>query len=853
MARLLQRLGLFSSRHPWAVIAGWVVALAVAVGGFAVGHGTLTTAVELPGTETQKVADKLAAEFPAASGGSGTVVFGSGSDEPFTDAQKTAISAALKTVTDVPDVKGVTDPFESQQQLEGAAAQMAQGQQQIEQAQAQIDAGRAPLEQGKTQVDAAKKQLDDGQAQLDAAKAAAGPAAAAEPYASQFAQQQAQIDQGRAQLEPQLQQVEAGLKQLEDGQAELDAQKAQLADGAELAGYASGLRLVSEDGTSALAMISFDKATTDIPAANKTALQDKLSSADLQGATIDFSADVSSSMPKIFGIGEAAGVLIAALVLIVMLGTLVAAGLPLLSALVGVGVGVAGCMALSGVVKMLSVTPILGLMLGLAVGIDYSLFILNRHRKQLLRGMPVHESIGLANGTSGNAVVFAGTTVIIALLALNVTGIGFLGLMGTVGAVCVLVAILVAVTFTPAVLGLAGLRVLPKRVREEVGEKPRARVLPKEMSGVRAWGTLVACLALLIVVALPATSMRLGLPVGSSEPAGTTQYRAFETVSSKFGEGVNGPLLVVAEYDAPVADEAMVADQLAVAKAISAAGDVAAIAPIGKSDSGTMLAFQVVPKSGPDSEATESLVHALRDLGTVGDGPSGTATLGVAGNASGQIDISQKLADVLPLYLALVVGLSFVILVVVFRSILVPLTATLGFVLSILAAFGAVTAVFQWGWGGALFGVHTPAPVLSFLPIVMIGVLFGLAMDYQLFLVSGMREARVHGSRARLAVREGLYAGRAVVIAAALIMTSVFAGFVFNDNAMIKSVGFGLAIGVLLDAFVVRLFLIPAVMHLLGESAWWLPKWLDRILPDVDVEGAKLERPSDSAPDTLSA
>ena len=263
--------------------------------------------------------------------------------------------------------------------------------------------------------------------------------------------------------------------------------------------------------------------------------------------------------------------------------------------------------------------------------------------------------------------------------------------------------------------------------------------------------------------------------------------------------------------------------------------------PIGASQDRSALAFQVIPDGSPSSESTAELVQNLRKA-TPATTDGSEATLGVAGNASAGIDISDKLSDVLPVYLALVVGLSLLILIVVFRSILVPLTATLGFVLSLLATFGGITAIFQNGFLSDLFGVHQPAPVLSFLPIIATGILFGLAMDYQLFLVSGMREAYAHGAPARVAVQHGLRAGRAVVTAAAIIMISVFAGFIFSHDATIKPIGFGLAFGVLLDAFVVRMLLIPAAMHLLGESAWWLPKWLDRILPDVDVEGAKLER-----------
>jgi RND superfamily putative drug exporter len=316
---------------------------------------------------------------------------------------------------------------------------------------------------------------------------------------------------------------------------------------------------------------------------------------------------------------------------------------------------------------------------------------------------------------------------------------------------------------------------------------------------------------------------------------------------------VNGPLLVVADLDSAITDDELVGEQVRIGTALKAENDVVAVAPIGASDDDLLLAFQVIPEEGPTSESTEQLVRDLRGLDI-----DGVSSLGVAGNASGNIDVSEKLADALPLYLLVVVGLSLIILIFVFRSILVPITATLGFVLSLFASFGAITAVFQWGWLGAAFGVHDPGPILSFLPILVVGVLFGLAMDYQLFLVSGMRESYAHGTPARLAVQRGVHAGRTVVIAAALIMAAVFSGFVFSNSVMIQSIGFGLAIGVLLDAFVVRLLIIPAVMHLLGDAAWWLPKWLDRILPNVDVEGASLERthpthPTDAEPELVTA
>jgi len=822
MASLLYRLGRFSARRAWLVIVAWVVVLGLAGGTFALFGGTLTSAVSIPGTATQKVSDELAEKFPAASGGRGTVVFTTTDDSAFTDEQKTAIGDLLVETESLDEVKATTNPFDTQAQLDDSAQQIVDGRTQIADATAALDAGQA-------QLDAGKAQAADGQAQLDAARAQASGAPAS--VLARLDAQQAQIDAGTAQIATQQSTIDAG-------RAELTTQSTALEQGADLLGLASAIRQVSTDETTAVGGIQFDKSLNSVPAEAKEAVVAAMDDAGIDGVTVEVSNDIAQTIPEILGPGEIGGVIFAAVVLFVMLGTLIGASLPLINALLGVGVGVLASLALSGAVTMISVTPVLGVMLGLAVGIDYSLFILNRHRTQLKNGLPLHESIGLANGTSGNAVVFAGSTVLIALLALNLTGIPFLGLMGTVGAICVLVAILIAITLTPAMLSLVGAKILTKKARARIGKaENKARVPNKPMNTLRAVVTVVAGVAVLLIIAIPALSMRLGLPAGSSEPVDSSSYKAYKLVDDKFGAGVNGPLIVVADLDEAVTDDTLIAEQVRIGTLLKAENDVVAIAPIGASDDDMLLAFQVVPEGGPTSESTEQLVRDLRGLEI-----DGVSELGVAGNASGNIDVSEKLADALPLYLLVVVGLSLIILVFVFRSILVPITATLGFVLSLFAAFGGITAVFQWGWLAPVFGVHDPGPILSFLPILVVGILFGLAMDYQLFLVSGMREAYAHGTPARLAVQRGLHAGRTVVIAAALIMISVFGGFIFSNSVMIQSIGLGLALGVLLDAFVVRLLIIPAVMHLLGESAWWMPKWLDRILPNVDVEGASLER-----------
>ena len=806
MAEFLFRVGRWCARRTWTVIAAWAALLAAAAAAFILFGGALSNAFSIPGTETERVTEQLEEALPAAAGGTGSIVLSTTDGAAFTDEQRDRIAALVEQAGKADGVQTVVDPFATE--AERAA--------QIE----QIEEGRAQIEEGRAQIDQARTELETSREQVEAAREQAGEAAAAE-------------------LDAQLGQIDAGLEELETQQAELEAQAEALEQGATLLELADGITTVSADGGAAIVTVAFTDPPLEVTSETKAAVTEVFEDDPIDGVEVDYSAEMLEALPGLFGASEIVGLVVAGIVLVIMLGTLVGAGLPLLTALVGVGVGALATMSLSGVLDMASVTPILGLMLGLAVGIDYSLFIVNRHRRQLREGYDLEESIALATGTSGNAVVFAGATVLIALAALNVTGIPFLGLMGTVGALCIATAVLVAVTFLPAVLSLVGMRILRKSERAAL-DSPDAESRhrePKAMNSPRAVLRVLVGVGALLAVAVPALDMRLNLPDGSSEAHDTTQYQAYETVSEKFGEGQNGTLLVVADLPTGPDGTEETAVQVRIAQALAEADDVSAVAPIGSSEDRTVQAFQVVPESGPTSEATEELVHTLRGLSV-----EGVEDLGVAGTASGNIDISAKLADALPVYLAVVVGLSLVILILVFRSIFVPVIATLGFILSYFAALGGVVAIYQWGWLADVFGVDTPGPVLNFLPTIVVGVLFGLAMDYMLFLGSGMREAYAHGVPARLAVVQGVRAGGAVVTAAAIIMISVFGGFVFSHTAMIRPIGFALAFGVLVDAFLVRMLIIPALMHLVGDKVWWLPKWLDRMLPDVDVEGSALER-----------
>jgi RND superfamily putative drug exporter len=606
---------------------------------------------------------------------------------------------------------------------------------------------------------------------------------------------------------------------------------------------------VSPDGSVAYATVGYDAQVDEITDDARAQLLAVAGEAEQAGLQVELGGEATQAVAA-QGAAEAIGVLVALVVLAVTFGSLLAAGLPLLTALMGVAAGMAGITALSAVVDLTSAAPTLGLMIGLAVGIDYALFITVRHKEQLRAGMDARESAGRAVGTAGSAVVFAGLTVMIALAGLTVVGIPFLTTMGLVAAGMVGVAVLVALTLVPAMLGFAGDRF--DRWKVPGLRRRQAALATKDSAGTRwaRWVTrrpvavLVAGAVGLGIIALPALDLRLGLPTEGDLGAETTQRQAYDLLAGAFGPGFNGPLTVLVDAtDAPDPQAAFAAT----AAAIGELDGVATVAPPQPNEAGDTAIVSVIPEEGPAAAGTEELVHDIRDLrpGLTEDTGS---ELAVTGNTALGIDISEKLGDALPVFLVVVVGLAFLLLMLAFRSVLVPIKATLGFLLSLAATFGALVAVFQWGWLAELLGVEATGPVLSFLPILLIGLLFGLAMDYEVFLVSRMREEHVHGAAPTEAVVGGFRHGARVVTAAALIMGSVFGGFILGDDATVKSIGFALAFGVLVDAFVVRMAIVPAVMTLLGNRAWWLPRWLDRALPDVDIEGAALER-HDAEPD----
>ncbi len=600
-------------------------------------------------------------------------------------------------------------------------------------------------------------------------------------------------------------------------------------------------RVVSADGQTALLQFQFDKQTNDLPAGTVEHVVDAATAA-ATGLQVLPSASMAQ-LPEIIGVGEVIGVLIAALVLVITLGSLVAAGLPLATALTSVAVGVGGTFLLSHVFTMQSITAVLAIMLGLAVGIDYAMFIVNRQRRLILdRGHSAADAAARAVGTAGSAVVFAGTTVVIALVALSVAGIPLLTTMALAAAATVLVAVVAALTILPALLGLVGERICSAAARAKTSEENTHRFAAAWVGAVvrHRIPVVIGGVLLTAVLAIPALGMHLGLPAGSGYNEGSPQRASYDLVAQHYGDGFNGPLLVVAEK--PALSPAEIADIYTDLRRLDG---VAGVSMQLVSDDSDRAVFSVVPAAGPTDAATADLVRAIRDhAGPLAD--SAQVQLGVTGITAMGIDISDRIASAIPLYIGVVVGLSLLVLTLVFRSIAVPVKATVGFLLSILATFGATTAVFQWGWLQQLFGLSATGPIMSLLPIIVTGVLYGLAMDYEVFLVSSMKEAHVHGLRGNDAVSHGFTQAARVVTAAAVIMMAVFAGFVFNADPMIKQIGFALAFGVFVDAFVVRMTMVPAVMSLLGDRAWWLPQGLQRRLPDLDIEGEKLNRALDA-------
>ncbi|MGO2745584.1 efflux RND transporter permease subunit [Microbacterium sp.] len=616
--------------------------------------------------------------------------------------------------------------------------------------------------------------------------------------------------------------------------------------------------MINADATAAIVQLQFDGQATDVSDETKdnlTAMVDDLRGELPEGTQLKLGGDLFAiSIPGVT-LTEAVGLVIALLVLVVTFRSFVVAGLPLLTAVLGVGISMAGIFAATAFASVSSTTPLLALMLGLAVGIDYALFIMARHQDQVRDGVDPEESAARAVGTAGSAVVFAGITVLIALIGLGFAGIPFLTTMGIAASVAVAVAVAIAVTLTPAVLGFLKGRIAgrPKKVRPATkGKSPRRRFSERWVGGVTKH-PIVTSLAVIIglgIVAVPALSLNLALPNAGVLPQDSEARQSYDLTAEEFGPGFNGPLVLTGTIVTSTDPLTLMEDLGDAVAKVPGVKEVALATPNETADTGIV---QVIPETAPDDPATSDVVRELRSHHDEWLDEFGI-DLKVTGFTAVAIDISDQLGGALLPFGIFVIGLSLILLTIVFRSLWVPITAALGYLLSIIAAFGVIGAVFEWGWFADLLHVAKVGPIISFMPIILMGVLFGLAMDYQVFLVSRMREDFVHDSdskspnraerraAAQRAVKSGFTGSAKVVTAAGLIMFAVFVAFVPEGDSSLKPIALGLAAGIAIDAFLVRMTLIPALMAILGERAWQLPKWLEKILPSVDVEGEAVER-----------
>ncbi|MGG4412167.1 MMPL family transporter [Niallia taxi] len=592
--------------------------------------------------------------------------------------------------------------------------------------------------------------------------------------------------------------------------------------------------------------IGFATVTYDVPAnkvteKSKDIILDSIEKTRDEGVQTELAGSVAFSELEIGGISEVIGVVVAFIILALTFTSFLAAGMPIITAVVGLGMGILVILIGTNYFDIPTFALSLAAMLGLAVGIDYTLFIMSRFRQELTKGHSVNEAIAIATGTAGSAVVFAGITVVVALLGLGVAKIPFLTMMGISAAVCVLFAIIVAITFVPAILAIFGHKIGPStknKLLAKFSSKKKKDDTSKWGTFVtkRPWTVTILGILLLIVITLPFFHMQLGLPDNGTKSDETTERRAYDLLSEAYGPGYHSSLVVLANTDKSSGDI-----QQNISKVTGELEDLSNVKSVGPpipNKSGDIFMISITPKTGPNDIETNDLVHSIRDLS---DNNNQDIELLVTGSTAVNIDISEKLNDALPLFASLIVGFAFVLLVIVFRSILVPLKAVLGFLLSLGATLGFVVFVIQDGNFINLFGFPTASPVLAFLPVIVIGILFGLAMDYEVFLVSRMREEFTHSKDAKKAILAGIKDSGGVVTAAGLIMVAVFAGFMLAPDPIIKSMGFALTFGIVFDAFVVRMAIVPAVMTLMGKAAWYLPKWLDKILPNIDVEGTSIQ------------
>lgn len=597
---------------------------------------------------------------------------------------------------------------------------------------------------------------------------------------------------------------------------------------------------LSEDKKIGYAVVTYNVAADKVSEKSKENIIENIENTRDAAIQTELAGDVVFSEMEIGGVTEVIGIVVAYVILAITFISFLVAGMPIITAVIGLAIGLLLIVIGTNYLDITSVSITLAAMLGLAVGIDYALFIMTRFRQQRKEEYSVQESVAIATGTAGSAVVFAGITVIIALLGLSVVKIPFLTMMGLSAALCVLLAIFIAIIVVPAFLGMMGHKVGPERKNTFLSKiiKSNKKQTTSDRWGnfvaKRPWRVAIIGIVLLSIIAIPISHMELGLPDNGSKNEETTERKAYDLLTEAYGPGHHATLLVVAKTSSETANLQLALNDTV--EELSGLSNVKNVSPAIPGPSGELYLISITPETGPNDSETKDLVNNIREKSETLE-KSDHIKLMVTGTTAVNIDISQKLSDALPIFALLITGFSFILLILVFRSILVPLKAVLGFVLSLGATLGFTVFVVQDGYLIDLFGFSIANPVLSFLPVIVIGILFGLAMDYEVFLVSRMREVFIETRDPRKAVLAGMRDSGGVVTAAGLIMISVFTGFMLAPDPMIKSIGLALTFGVLFDAFVVRMAIVPAVMIIMGKLAWYLPKWLDKILPDLDIEG----------------
>ncbi|MEO7981264.1 MAG: MMPL family transporter [Sporichthyaceae bacterium] len=714
MSRFLYRVGHFAGRHPWRVLAAWVlVAVTAVLLNMSLG-GPADESFTLPGAESQRAADAIQDRFPQQTLYTSNVLFHA-EDGITAPAAKKAVEQAVTALADGTHVTGVSDPYDAR-----------------------------------------------------------GPT-------------------------------------------------------------------VSQDGTTAFSTVGFDRDVIGPEDFDEAELATR--AVRDAGIQVEYDGGLGYAKGDAAPGSEIIGIAVAVVVLAIAFGSIVAMSLPILVALVGLLIGTSAIGVMSGAMSVPSIASIVGVMIGLGVGIDYALFILARHRQNLESGMPVPEAIGRANATAGLSVLFAGVTVVLAIAGLYVSGVPMMATMGWASAIMVAVSMLAAVTLLPALLGITKKRVNSVKV-PFVKRRPAwdpsstsARWTARVVNRPVRYGAAAALV--LVVLAIPVLSMRLGFADAGNDAPITTTRKAYDLIADHYGPGSNGPLTVVVDTAGTTADAKATATALA-----AEIGDVAGVASVDApvlDAKGDLAIIGVTPVTGPQDEAASTLLTHLRTDVIPGVVGGSAADVSVTGGTALTDDVSKRLQDRMPYFLGAVIGLSFLVLMIVFRSVLVPLKAAVLNVLSVGAAYGVIVAVFQWGWGRELIGVHENVPIMPLAPMLMFAILFGLSMDYEVFLLSRVREQYLKHRDPKRAVVEGVGSTARVITSAALIMMAVFGAFILGSDVIAKMFGVGLAVAVLLDVTLVRMVLVPAAMSLLGHQAWWLPRWLDRRLPHLNLEGADLE------------